>query len=440
MVKITEELWNKYDQEIRRNISNDYCTVKEIDYYIEIMKKITGKKISVFDLKPTIIDTTDKGLIDYSTYITDIIPDKYSLTPGMLTIIKTKDGRLTSPFGIDYNEGGGNCSSVKILPMFLYGDDMCVVLYKLPKKSSSTPINKEKIYNSKINSKITPSDVYSCSEDIESGFYISIGLILYTSESIKIAKEIIEDVYNVIGNLPKLPPPPKDTIPVNFIYRSGLSLNIFERDVRISNITLSEFNQDLPDDKIKEELRKDGSGLFIFHGEPGCGKSSYIKYLIGTMKDKEFIVVSQDVLIGNMEEFRTFLLTRCNDSSVIIIEDCENLVKSREQIGSSVVISDFLNITDGIYGDLFRIKFILTFNTEIQKIDSALLRKGRLRCKYKFSKLKGEKLKLLAKDLGIELKESQISVGVTLADLYNYNSEVSVDDNNTARESIGFKK
>ena len=446
MVKITEELWNKQDQEIRKTICNDYCNVKETDYYTEIMKRIVGSRVSIFDFN--IPETTREGYVDFSAYITETLPSKFSLTPGGQTVIRTDGGKFTSPFGVDYSEGGEfrrlRDDSFKVQPMFLFGEDLCVILCKFTKKDDAPRPKLRKIVNTytegpiqesacgtvkKQSSSPEPSNTYSV---------VTVSMILYTSGSAEQAKEIITDVYKQFDTLPELPAPPDDTIPVNFVYRTRSGLDLYERNVQVSNITLSEFNQDLPDNKIQTELRKDGSGLLIFHGEPGCGKSSYIKYLIGSMRDKNFIVVSQDILIGSMEDFRSLLLTKCNDDSIIIIEDCENLVKSREQVGSSVIISDFLNMTDGIYGDLFRIKFILTFNTEIQKIDSALLRKGRLKCKYKFSKLKGDKLKALAKELGIELKETQITVGLTLADLYNFDSEVG--NNETTRTKIGFSK
>lgn len=436
MIKITEELWNKYDQEVRKCISNDYSTVKEVDYYTEVMKRIVGSAVSIFDFN--LPDTTREGFETLNSYITETIPSKYSLDPGMLTIIKTDGGKFVSPFGIDYSEGGDLNGSFKIQPMFLYGEDICIILCKIVKKEREATKKKKTITEEGpvLNGSILSKKTEKVKKISNSYSFVSVSMILYTSESAEKAKEIITDIYDMFSSLPELPAPPDDTIPVNFVYRTPHGLDLYERDVQVSDITLSEFNQDLPDTKIKNELRKDGSGLLIFHGEPGCGKSSYIKYLIGTMRDKNFIVVSQDVLIGSMEDFRTLLLTKCNDDSIIIIEDCENLVKSREQVGSSMVISDFLNMTDGIYGDLFRIKFILTFNTEIQKIDSALLRKGRLKCKYKFSKLKGEKLMALAKELGIELKETQITVGLTLADLYNFDSEVG--NNETTRTPIGF--
>ena len=357
------------------------------------------------------LNTTTEGIKTYSNFIMEI-PKLHKLYPGYDTIISDSETCVT-PVGIENCERNYSSAErrvLKTIPLMLFGDDLVIVL----RKSRYLDSNTNKLINT-----------------------VSGHMILYTRDSIQEALSILNELEDFKEKLPKPLPIPDNSISVKFAYRSDSGLSINNRVVKIPEISLDEFNEDLPDERIDEEINKKGPGLFIFHGEPGCGKSSYIKYLIKKYKNKEFIIVSQDIILGSMDNFREFLLG-CKDNSILIIEDCENLVKSREQVGSSVVISDFLNITDGIYGDMFGIKFILTFNTEIQKIDPALLRKGRLKIKYKFTKLKGDKLKKLAEKLGIELKESQLTSGLSLADLYNYNSDTGYSEKK--RESIGFNK
>ena len=71
-------------------------------------------------------------------------------------------------------------------------------------------------------------------------------------------------------------------------------------------------------------------------------------------------------------------------------------------------------------------------NLCFKNIDSALLRKGRLLLKHKFDKLSIENAQKLADklELNITVKEP-----ITLADLYNYNSGFS-DENN--KSTMGF--
>jgi ATP-dependent 26S proteasome regulatory subunit len=70
-------------------------------------------------------------------------------------------------------------------------------------------------------------------------------------------------------------------------------------------------------------------------------------------------------------------------------------------------------------------------NTEIENIDSALLRKGRLIAKYEFDNLSVEKSKALAKSLGIS---ATINEPMSLTDLFNF-EEINFLD---TKKSIGF--
>jgi hypothetical protein len=91
--------------------------------------------------------------------------------------------------------------------------------------------------------------------------------------------------------------------------------------------------------------------------------------------------------------FGDFLLTLQN--SVIILEDCEGVIKSRKSHGSSSAVSLLLNLGDGLLSDDLGIKFICTFNADPGTIDEALMRKGRLACMYEFKALDSNKVAIL---------------------------------------------
>ena len=62
-----------------------------------------------------------------------------------------------------------------------------------------------------------------------------------------------------------------------------------------------------------------------------------------------------------------------------------------------------LNITDGILGESLGIQIIATFNTDVQNIDPALKRKGRLKSAYEFKALSPEKANVLLGENNSEL-------------------------------------
>jgi hypothetical protein len=164
---------------------------------------------------------------------------------------------------------------------------------------------------------------------------------------------------------------------------------------------------------LKRLSRKNDKGLVILHGKPGTGKTSYIRYLVTSLK-KEIIFLPPNMagVITN-PDLVSILIDHPN--SIFVIEDAENIVLDRERNGASP-ISALLNISDGLLSDCLNIQIICSFNTDISKVDSALMRKGRLIAKYEFKELEVEKAQKLSRKLGFN---SILSVPMTLTDIYN---------------------
>ena len=107
--------------------------------------------------------------------------------------------------------------------------------------------------------------------------------------------------------------------------------------------------------------------------------------------------------------------------NILIIEDAERVISDREGNGSPAGVSNILNLTDGILGDCLNIQVIATFNMKKEKIDQALLRKGRLIAEHKFEKLSIEETNKLLVSLG---KVNVSEEAMCLADIYNIDVEV----------------
>lgn len=172
-------------------------------------------------------------------------------------------------------------------------------------------------------------------------------------------------------------------------------------------------------------------GIILFHGDPGTGKTSYLKYLTTIISEKEIIFVPPSMAESLSEPtIIPFLMEHKN--SILIIEDAEKVISDREIGGSSAGVSNILNLTDGILGDCLNIQVIATFNMKREKIDSALLRKGRLIVEHKFTPLSVENSNKLLKHLG---KEKMVDKPTSLADIYNIDEELIKVDN---KQKIGF--
>lgn len=192
------------------------------------------------------------------------------------------------------------------------------------------------------------------------------------------------------------------------------------------------YNDDFPDVDalIGASIQKKESGMILLHGEPGTGKTTYIKHLISKFKEKKFIFIQNDFVKELLKpSFIAFLLQ--NRDALLIIEDAEKVVVARDNSSDESVVSTLLQLTDGLFSDFLNIKIICTFNTNLDRIDKALLRKGRMIAKYNFLPLSPEKTAALAKKLGHE----SITGSLTLADIFSYDQQ---NFNKPIRKTIGF--
>jgi len=189
----------------------------------------------------------------------------------------------------------------------------------------------------------------------------------------------------------------------------------------------------LPIDKKIQEflLQENGSGLCLLHGKPGCGKTFYIRKLLSDLVEsgKEVLYLPSSY-VGALADpqFVPFLLTKKN--SILIIEDAEMALRSRDDYGNSQSVSNLLNLSDGCLGDIFNIKILCTFNTDKDNLDQALLRKGRLSVIYEFNPLSIEESNNLLAKLGKPLQNKSLS----LAEIYN----LEVDNGVKVKEERKF--
>lgn len=182
---------------------------------------------------------------------------------------------------------------------------------------------------------------------------------------------------------------------------------------------------------IKRLNKKNDKGLVLLHGKPGTGKTSYIRYLISTI-NKPVIFLPPN-MASSITNPKLISILIDNPNSIFVIEDAEDIIIDREKDGCSPV-SALLNVSDGLLADCLNIQVICSFNTDLSKIDSALMRKGRLIAKYEFKELELIKAKTLSKKLGFE---SAINTPMSLASIYNQKEEEFQD--NKYRKTIGFR-
>lgn len=202
----------------------------------------------------------------------------------------------------------------------------------------------------------------------------------------------------------------------------------FECDIqKLYNDDFAEINE-----LIEAALEADRAGLILLHGVPGAGKTSYIKNLISKHQEKSFIFIQNEFINELLHpNFISFLLK--NQNAVLVIEDAEKVLTSREQVNETSVVSTILQLTDGLFSDFLNFKIICTFNTSIDKIDKALLRKGRMIAYYEFRALVPQKANMLLSEMNYE----STNIPMTLADIFNYQKK---NFQQAKKGTIGFRK
>lgn len=184
---------------------------------------------------------------------------------------------------------------------------------------------------------------------------------------------------------------------------------------------------------IRKKLNDSNKGIILLHGERGTGKTYYIRDLTSKI-DKKFIFIPSFLSVQLTDtDFISFLVKQCTES-ILIFEDAEKIVKSRENDYYNGTISDLLNLADGILGDVIKSQIICTFNIGITSIDEALLRPGRLIAEYEFKKLSWNKAKEVAKQLKKTLKEER---EYSLAEIYK-SDDLPAIFKNPSKKTMGF--
>lgn len=169
------------------------------------------------------------------------------------------------------------------------------------------------------------------------------------------------------------------------------------------------------DEVVSEAITENKKGLILLHGIPGSGKTSYIKHLItGDSKRKIVYIPTHLASAIASPNFISFVKTELSDC-VLVIEDAESVLLSRESGDShKEAVANILNMTDGILADALNILIICTFNTDMENLDKALLRKGRLLLQYEFRKLTKEKTNALC----MKLYGKKVDESLPLSEIY----------------------
>lgn len=124
------------------------------------------------------------------------------------------------------------------------------------------------------------------------------------------------------------------------------------------------------------------SNILVLIGQPGTGKTSFIKGLID--HDKSGAVISyEESILKDDQIFADFM---SGDEKFLVLEDADTFLSSRQKSGNTVM-HKFLNVGDGLISTRNK-KIVFSTNLpSARDIDHALIRPGRCFDILKFGRL-----------------------------------------------------
>lgn len=173
-------------------------------------------------------------------------------------------------------------------------------------------------------------------------------------------------------------------------------------------------------------LQTQRSGLTIFEGPPGTGKTSYIRHLIGKLHKTHrfyFIPPASTSVLTNPEFIRFWSrqsTSYSNHRFVCVLEDADGALMTRDSDNRREV-GAILNITDGLLADFLKLQIICSINCSHTEIDPALIRPGRLNTHMVFDRMPSWRAQRIAQESGRELP---LQKDYSLAEIFNTQATV----------------
>lgn len=169
--------------------------------------------------------------------------------------------------------------------------------------------------------------------------------------------------------------------------------------------------------KYANDFFNSSANILLMPGEPGTGKTNFIKFLISTRirADRAYNVylTYSDKIIDNEYFFSQFV--EDNSADILLLEDVDTLLAPRSEGNTAMV--KLLNAGDGIIS--IKKKIIITTNiSNVAEMDEALTRPGRCYDILKFRELSHMEAVHLSQTIGV-MMPVEVKENYTLSEIYN---------------------
>ena len=202
------------------------------------------------------------------------------------------------------------------------------------------------------------------------------------------------------------------------MYDTTNGFNLIETDIINNEIDIDlNYGKGFSDITVKvaENINKTKKGFYIFSGQSGSGKTTYIRNLINRISMEKMVILIPNVMFKFIEDSAFISYISQFDNIVFVIEDSESLICSSSPIKSDAIYT-LLSLTDGLLNNVMSVQLICTISSNIKNIDSAFLRSGRVSFVHNFTKLNKDDCNILSENIG---SSRRFDKDMLLCDVYD---------------------
>jgi hypothetical protein len=181
-------------------------------------------------------------------------------------------------------------------------------------------------------------------------------------------------------------------------------------------LPISEMYPFLGDESIEDyydRYLESDSSILLLIGPPGTGKTTFIRGLLH-YAEKNAIVTYDEKILERDYVFARFIE---DDVGVMVIEDADNFLKSRDD--GNTMMHRFLNVGDGLISMRGKKLIFSTNLPSIRDIDSALIRPGRCFDIVTFDNYTVEEAEKLATKIGVSFERKEDGGTYSLAEVFH---------------------